>query len=152
MQIVNQSRSARTDAPTPDTAWALPGQTALVLAAAPIERRLCLGEGVLWITRTREADPLVRSAAADHEAIDLPGAWDDHWLVAGEQLRLPAHAEFVLEAWPTARFAVQEVPPASWRRAASPAAAGPQAGRLTAALRRWAAGLGALAPRARGWV
>ena len=103
-------------APPPAT---LPGQTALVLAAAPIERRLCLGEGVLWITRTREACPVGQAAAADHEAIDLPGAWDDHWLVAGEQLRLPAHAEFVLEAWPTARFAVQEVPPASWRRAAA---------------------------------
>jgi NADPH-dependent ferric siderophore reductase len=70
-----------------------PGQ-ALTLAGARGPRRLVVTSGRLWLTFT--------------------GSTDDHWLVAGDGVTLPAGAEAVAEAWPEAAF--QLLQPAALRR------------------------------------
>ncbi|MCL4696812.1 MAG: DUF2917 domain-containing protein, partial [Burkholderiaceae bacterium] len=75
--------------------WPLaPGEVRRI-GPAPVPRWIDVAAGRVWLTPTRRDD-----LAADH------------WLAEGERLALPPGSEWLLEAWPSARVAVHEAPPA----------------------------------------
>lgn len=90
----------------PSAAWlVMPGQ-AQSLRIGKAERVLRVCEGPLWLTML---------GSAGRPGVDL-------WLEAGDECRLPPHAEAVVEGWPQARFQLLVPPPAprrNWRSAFS---------------------------------
>ncbi|HEU4457882.1 MAG TPA: DUF2917 domain-containing protein [Methylibium sp.] len=97
----------KTSSPQPrnDARWFLPQGRALTLPGVSLPRRLRLVEGRLWLTEE--------------------GRREDHWLEAGDSLRLEPGRSVLAEGWPTASFEVLEEPhwPPRRAKAARPAAA-----------------------------
>lgn len=74
--------------------WRLAPRQARRLPAAAHTRWLAVEAGRVWLTRSEQRLE--------------PG--QDHWLVAGERLPLPAGSEWVAEGWPEASVLVLEEP------------------------------------------
>ncbi|HXD07461.1 MAG TPA: DUF2917 domain-containing protein [Burkholderiaceae bacterium] len=77
--------------------WELPSGRAMTLERSRHSRWLRLREGRLWLTEE------------GHDTNEPP---QDLWLTQGESLRVPPGARVLIEAWPSARFEVLEVPAA----------------------------------------
>jgi Protein of unknown function (DUF2917) len=112
--------TADTTVRTDESLWQLSAGQALSLPRQPGVRQLRVDTGRLWVTFSLPAQAsAARSSylsaqhlsSSPHEAIDLPLADDDHWLCAGQTLKVPAHAAVVLEGWPQATFSLHVVPP-----------------------------------------
>lgn len=85
--------------PAPSSAWLVASGQARSLHIGGAERVLRVCEGPLWLTLL---------GRDDRPGIDL-------WLDAGDEVRLPARADAVVEGWPQARFQLLVPPPAPRR-------------------------------------